>query len=299
MRGKIGKAKGVCKVSGETVSEAEVTFMLFASPERSGNCYGSEAMIHPTAVIHPKAQIGADCVIGPYCVIGENVTLGDRCRLHSHVVIDGHTTLGEDNEIFPFASIGLKTQDLKWKGGLTRTRDRQPQHLPRIRHHPQRHRRRRGDDRRFAQSHPGLRHIAHNVHVGQPRHHVQRGHAGRAYRGGGPRRHGRAGGGASVLPHRQDVHHRRLLQSRAGRAPLHAGRRQPGRDAHHQQSRPGAQRRFRGGPSGACARPTRSCSATGSPSSNALAQIEDDLPPLPELKHLVEFVRASERGITR
>ena len=78
-------------------------------------------MIHPTAVIHPGARIGADCEIGPYCVIGEHVVLGDRCRLHSHIVIDGHTELGSDNEIFPFASIGLKTQDLKWKGGLTRT----------------------------------------------------------------------------------------------------------------------------------------------------------------------------------
>ena len=78
-------------------------------------------MHHPTAIIHPRAQLGADCEIGPYCVIGEHVRLGDRCRLHSHVVIDGHTKLGAENEIFPFASIGLKTQDLKWKGGITRT----------------------------------------------------------------------------------------------------------------------------------------------------------------------------------
>ncbi|MEY2465845.1 MAG: UDP-N-acetylglucosamine acyltransferase [Verrucomicrobiota bacterium] len=78
-------------------------------------------MIHATAVINPKAQIDDDCEIGPYCVIGENVTLGAKCKLHSHVVIDGHTKLGSGNEIFPFASIGLKTQDLKWKGGLTRT----------------------------------------------------------------------------------------------------------------------------------------------------------------------------------
>ena len=78
-------------------------------------------MIHQTAVIHPKAQIGANCDIGPYCVIGEHVVIGDECRLHSHVVIDGHTVLGKRNEIFPFASIGLKTQDLKWKGGITRT----------------------------------------------------------------------------------------------------------------------------------------------------------------------------------
>src|SRR5258706_11866867 len=77
-------------------------------------------MVHPTALIHAKARLGPDCHIGPYCVIGEHVTLGARCRLHSHVVVDGHTSLGEDNEIFPFASIGLKTQDLKWAGGITR-----------------------------------------------------------------------------------------------------------------------------------------------------------------------------------
>lgn len=78
-------------------------------------------MIHESAIIHPKANIGAGCEIGPYCVIGEHVVLGEKCKLHSHVVIDGHTTLGRENEIFPFASIGLKTQDLKWKGGATRT----------------------------------------------------------------------------------------------------------------------------------------------------------------------------------
>ncbi len=79
-------------------------------------------MIHSTAIIHPRAQIGSDCEIGPYCVIGEHVTLGDKCKLHSHVVIDGHTVLGQHNEVFPFAALGLKTQDLKWKGGVTHLR---------------------------------------------------------------------------------------------------------------------------------------------------------------------------------
>jgi UDP-N-acetylglucosamine acyltransferase len=78
-------------------------------------------MIHPTAIIHPHARLGADCQIGPYCVIGEHVELGAGSKLHSHVVIEGHTKLGRENEIYPFASIGLKTQDLKWKGGVTRT----------------------------------------------------------------------------------------------------------------------------------------------------------------------------------
>jgi UDP-N-acetylglucosamine acyltransferase len=72
--------------------------------------------IHPTAVIHDGAIIGTDVAIGPYCVVGARVTLGDRCKLYSHVVIDGITTIGEETEIFPFASIGLPPQDLKFKG---------------------------------------------------------------------------------------------------------------------------------------------------------------------------------------
>lgn len=82
----------------------------------------SRAEIHPTAIVHPNARVGVGCRIGPYCVIGEHVVLGENCRLHSHVVIDGHTTLGSGNEIFPFASIGLNSQDLKWKGGVTYTK---------------------------------------------------------------------------------------------------------------------------------------------------------------------------------
>ncbi len=78
-------------------------------------------MVHPSAIVHPKAQLGTQCEIGPYCIIGADVMLGDECKLHSHVVIEGHTTLGKQNEIYPFTSIGLRTQDLKYKGGVTRT----------------------------------------------------------------------------------------------------------------------------------------------------------------------------------
>src|ERR1041384_5452002 len=78
-------------------------------------------MIHPTAIIHPKAQVPSTCHVGPYCVICEHVKQGDNCQVHSHLVIVGHTTLGRGNDISPFASIGRKTQDLKWKGGTTRT----------------------------------------------------------------------------------------------------------------------------------------------------------------------------------
>jgi UDP-N-acetylglucosamine acyltransferase len=75
--------------------------------------------IHPTAIIDPAAELGAGITIGPYCTVGPDVVLGDGCRLHSHVVIDGRTTIGPGNEFYPFASVGLKTQDLKFDGGTT------------------------------------------------------------------------------------------------------------------------------------------------------------------------------------
>jgi UDP-N-acetylglucosamine acyltransferase len=72
--------------------------------------------IHPTAIIAPGARLADDVVVGPYCVIGEHVVLAAGIRLESHVVIDGRTTIGERTRIFPFASIGFETQDLKYRG---------------------------------------------------------------------------------------------------------------------------------------------------------------------------------------
>ena len=74
------------------------------------------AQIHPTAIIAPGAWLADDVVVGPYCVVGEHVALGAGVSLKSHVVIDGRTTIGEGTRIFPFASIGFETQDLKYKG---------------------------------------------------------------------------------------------------------------------------------------------------------------------------------------
>jgi len=76
-------------------------------------------VIHPTAIISDSAKIGNNVNIGPYCVINDNVTIGDNCELKSHVVIDGHTTIGKENIFFPFATIGQLTQDLKYAGGPT------------------------------------------------------------------------------------------------------------------------------------------------------------------------------------
>lgn len=73
--------------------------------------------IHPTAVIEPGAQLGANVEIGAYAYVGAGVTLGAGTRLHHHASVEGNTVLGERCEIFPYACIGGKTQDLKFKGG--------------------------------------------------------------------------------------------------------------------------------------------------------------------------------------
>lgn len=74
------------------------------------------ADIHPTAIVDPGAQLGADVSIGPYCIVGPNVTIEAGCRLVSHVVLDGHTTIGAETRIHPFATIGQPPQHLRYKG---------------------------------------------------------------------------------------------------------------------------------------------------------------------------------------
>jgi len=76
--------------------------------------------IHPTAIVDPGATLGEGVKIGPYCVIGDKVQLGDRTCLKSHVALEGTTTLGPDCTVFPFASIGSRPQDLKYRGEESR-----------------------------------------------------------------------------------------------------------------------------------------------------------------------------------
>jgi UDP-N-acetylglucosamine acyltransferase len=77
------------------------------------------SFIHETAIVSPKAEIGDDCYIGAFSIVGDEVILGDRVRLESHVVAGGKTAIGDDTKIFPFVSIGLAPQDLKYKGEPT------------------------------------------------------------------------------------------------------------------------------------------------------------------------------------
>jgi len=74
------------------------------------------SQIHKTAIIEPGAKIGKNVIIGPYCVVGPNVNLADEVTLKSHVVVDGRTTIGSGTVVYPFASLGMAPQDLKYEG---------------------------------------------------------------------------------------------------------------------------------------------------------------------------------------
>ncbi len=76
-------------------------------------------MIHPTAIIDPTAEIADGVEVGAYSVVSANVKIGEGSVLKSHVVIEGHTTIGKNNTFFPFSAIGQVTQDLKYVGEPT------------------------------------------------------------------------------------------------------------------------------------------------------------------------------------
>jgi len=254
-------------------------------------------MIHSTAIIHPNARIGDACEIGPYCVIGEHVELGPGCRLVSHVVIDGHTRLGQGNEIYPFASIGLKTQDLKWKGGITRTEigDHNT-----IRECVTIHSATGDGEATIIGSYNSIlasSHIGHNVVLGNRVIISMAGIGGHvivedfALVGGmtGVHQFCRIGkmaivGGCSAI--RQDVAPFMLVEGNPAEARTvnKVGLERNGLSAEAQTALKQAYKiLFR----------------EGLTTPNALARIEQELPLLPEIQYLVQFVRTSERGITK
>lgn len=73
--------------------------------------------IHPTAIIEPTVQLGAGVGVGAYAYLGGNAVIGDGTIIHHHATVEGNTILGRECELFPYACIGAKTQDLKHKGG--------------------------------------------------------------------------------------------------------------------------------------------------------------------------------------
>ena len=109
-RTSLARARAVAYVDDQIVAEAELLLGVMPDGVR----------IHPTAVVMSGAVIGAGTTIGPNAVIGANVKLGRGCTVGASALIDGWTEVGDETEIFPFASIGLIPQDLKFKGEETR-----------------------------------------------------------------------------------------------------------------------------------------------------------------------------------
>lgn len=77
--------------------------------------------VHATAVVDPASRIDPSAEIGPYCVVGPDVEIGARTRLMAHVFVDGPSRIGEDNVFFPFSTVGVAPQDLKYKGERSET----------------------------------------------------------------------------------------------------------------------------------------------------------------------------------
>jgi UDP-N-acetylglucosamine acyltransferase len=109
-RNGLARAQAVASVGEHIVAEAELLLALVP------DCTD----IDPTAIVHPRARIGAGTSIGPHAKIGAQVTLGAGCRVGASAVIDGTTAIGDECEIYPFASIGQAPQDLKFRGEETR-----------------------------------------------------------------------------------------------------------------------------------------------------------------------------------
>ncbi len=98
-----------------------VNCIFFSTNNEQRTANNQMTFIHPTAIVSENAAIGEDCYIGAYSIIGGEVELGSKIRLESHVVIDGKTKIGDETKVFPFVSIGLPPQDLKYDGEKTAT----------------------------------------------------------------------------------------------------------------------------------------------------------------------------------
>ena len=78
--------------------------------------------IHPTAIVDPAARIAATADIGPYCIVGAEVEIGERTRLMANNFVEGPAWIGEDNEFYPYSTVGVASQDLKYHGERAETR---------------------------------------------------------------------------------------------------------------------------------------------------------------------------------
>ena len=110
-RGALCRVRGEVRAGDHRVAEANLLLQVATLPS---------AQVDPTARVAPQAVLGPGVRVGPYAVIGPQVRLGKGTVVEAHAVIDGDTVAGEANHFYPFCSVGLAPQDLKYKGEPTR-----------------------------------------------------------------------------------------------------------------------------------------------------------------------------------
>ncbi|MFL6281430.1 MAG: acyl-ACP--UDP-N-acetylglucosamine O-acyltransferase [Vicinamibacterales bacterium] len=116
-RARIARAHATAFIGEDVAAEADLVLAVVMQPDAQSR---AGVTIDPSAVVHPDAVIGDGTVVGPHAVIGQHVRLGRNCRVGASSVVEGPSEIGDGNEVFPFVSIGLIPQDLKFHGEPTR-----------------------------------------------------------------------------------------------------------------------------------------------------------------------------------
>lgn len=256
--------------------------------------------VHPTAIVDSRARVHESAEIGPYCIVGSEVEIGPRTRMMAHIYCEGPTWIGEDNLFYPFSTVGVASQDLKYKGERAETRIG---NRNKIRESVTIHRGTSGGGLLTSIGDDNLlmayTHIAHDAHIGRRcvlangvtlAGHVTIGDATTIGAFTGIHQFCRIGrhaiiGGYSivtqdVLPFSNTVSDRAIKVFGANRIGLE-------RFGFASESIEALQTSFR--------LLTRASLNT----SQAIARIEQEVPPCAEVTELIEFVRASERGVIK
>ncbi|MGD0201327.1 MAG: acyl-ACP--UDP-N-acetylglucosamine O-acyltransferase [Bryobacteraceae bacterium] len=256
--------------------------------------------VHPTAIVDPGARLADSSEIGPYCVLGPEVAIGPRTRLMAHVYVEGPASIGEDNLFFPYSTIGVASQDMKYRGERAETRIGSRN---RIREFVTIHRGTQGGGLLTSVGDDNLLmayvHVAHDVRIG---HHTILGNAvtfaGHVTVGDwavieaftGVHQFCRIGrhafiGGYSVVT--QDVLPFSLTVSERGIKTFGANRIGLERRGFPEDLREALQKAF------------RLLSRSDLNTSQALERIQAELAPCPELTELLEFIQSSQRGVIK
>jgi UDP-N-acetylglucosamine acyltransferase len=256
--------------------------------------------IHPTAIVDPSSRIAGSAEIGPYSVVGAEVEIGPGTRLMAHVYLEGPTWIGEDNLFYPYSTVGVASQDLKYKGERAETRIGSRN---RIREFVTIHRGTEGGGRVTAIGDDNLLmayvHVAHDVRIGN--HAVL---ANGVTAGGhviigdwavigaftGLHQYCRVGrhamiGGYSVvtqdvMPYSMTVSERPIKVFGANRTGLERRNFSPETIEHLQKA-------------------FRLLTRAGLNTTQAVERIGEEVPECPEVHEVIEFIRASERGVIK